>query len=199
LHHTGGTGGNPLAKSSSLTFKEINESHRLRWPDFPSEFVKGSFVGYNFLIFPNGERVQTRALGEETAAQRGSILNTISVCLVGNFTRGVESPTTSQILRLKSLLYALLTRDYASFVIAPGASFDIAVDRVKPHRFFQNTECNGSGLPDSWGREIAVHTIEERISILRELVLLYQRLLDKLKVVPLGMEARGCIETDVRG
>ena len=202
IHHSGGTLANPLVKSSSLTYEEINEAHRLRWPGFPSSIVlkgKPTYVGYNFLIFPNGERVQTRALGEETAAQYGFNLNTISICLVGNFAPGVEMPTKAQIIRLRALLLALITRDYTGLVVLQGTAFDLNISRMQPHRFFQPTECYGHGLPDTWGRDQGRNAIEERLGILQHILLLYQQLLARMKLLPLAGDTKLCAEVEARG
>ena len=115
IHHAGGLGGDIYASTKHLTLEQINNAHRARWGDFKSSM--DYWVGYNFLIFPkDGKIVQTRAIGEKTAAQKYHNEDTISVCVVGNFMKRpdgnpVDVPTEAQKQSLEHLLMALLEND----------------------------------------------------------------------------------------
>src|SRR5687767_8209126 len=107
IHHSGGIGNRYYASSQYLTANDVNNAHRQRWPNFPSE-LNGMFMGYNFFIDVTGKITQGRYIGEETAAQKGSNKNTISICLAGNFSKyqgePVDVPKLAQINSLKEVL-----------------------------------------------------------------------------------------------
>ena len=149
LHHVGGLYGQPNASTKNHTLEQINNAHKSRWPYFPSELNALWFIGYNALYFPDGKRIQTRLIGEETAAQIGHNLDSFSGCLIGNFTKGVDMPTWEQKNSLRRDLIALLGKkpESVGLKVKSGTQIDINVNRILPHRYLQsNTECFGSGL-----------------------------------------------------
>jgi hypothetical protein len=156
IHHFGPKGSDPMSKTSSQTEREINEAHKIRWPDFPSQ-LNGSFIGYNFIIWPDGTIKQYRYIGEETAAQKGHNFDAISICLAGNFTKGVELPTLEQKIKLRGVLQAFINGfsplDYKGM---PGTTVNVAKERILPHRILQpnHTECYGSALSDTWAQDL---------------------------------------------
>jgi len=195
VHNFGPTGTDPLSKSAHLTESNINNAHKNRWPELPSE-LNGSYIGYNFIIYPDGEMRQYRFIGEETAAQKGHNFDTLSICLAGNFTTGVESPTLTQKMKLKNTILALLRNDLKGMMIKPGTSCDFSVDRIYPHRVLQpnHTSCYGNSLSDNWAKSLV--TNEVQISLLTTLLELYRKLLKLKKLGSVGVD---CGTADVRG
>lgn len=183
VHHFGGMRNNPYASTQHLTLQDIDRAHKERWPDFKSEM--GYWVGYNFIIFPN-YWMQTRLIGEETAAVRGWNTRAISICLAGNFTllseKPVDRPTTYQRETLKYLMTSILEKRTieAGIKVKPGTQWDIPLKNIVPHRHFQLTQCYGNALSDSWAREIAAEYYAQKLSILKQLLSLYMSLLDIL-------------------
>ncbi len=179
IHHTGGYEFNKYASTRNLTVEQLNNAHQLRF-NFKSSL--GSYIGYNFFITSDGEVFQARSIGEETAAQKGSNLNTISICLAGNFiinpldNKMVDEPTEEQKKTLVTLLVGLLDGTH-SHVIAAGSKITAKLYNIHPHRFFSPTECYG-GLPDNWARELVSVVYKERIGILQTLLSLYTKLVE---------------------
>lgn len=173
IHHFGASSSTPLARVSNLTIDDINQLHRSRWPDFPSKLRPDLYVGYNIIIWPSGSYTQARYLGEETAAQKGHNLDTVSICLAGNFTLGAERPTPGQINRLKDILVRLIsgTPESIGLKVLPGTVLDISALNIWPHRKFagSNTQCYGTGLSDSWGLDILNGDVYARESLIQNL------------------------------
>jgi len=202
VHNTGGLGINARVSTQHLTPEAIDRAHKDR---FGMLSTLGHWGGYNFYIESNGALTQFRAIGEETAAQRGHNFDgeTISVCLAGNFTKGVDVPTKAQIEMLRAL--------YEALPQVPASS-------IVPHRLLQSgTDCYGA-LPDDWARQIlGVKTpapmtqeaeLKMRISILQQMLALWNKVLDlqrQLRTSGLGailfgsQSANSCSHTDVRG
>jgi hypothetical protein len=185
IHHTGGLGQDYNARTQHLTAEQVDNAHRQR---FNMVSTLGWFGGYNFFINRRGVLTQFRAIGEETMAQKGHNFDTISICLAGNFTRFVEMPTPEQVATLERLGGALLMRDVATLTslnvkFLPFTTLDITLDRVLPHRLLQrDTECYGSGLSDSWGRQIISGAYQKKLSQLRKILLDIQDFLKKTKL-----------------
>ena len=172
IHHSGGTTSNPLAYTQNESIAGIDNAHRLRWPDFPSSL--GYFVGYNFVITADGAVTQTRKIGEETAANIEHNLDTVSICLTGNFSPGVEMPTEPQISALKILLKQCLGATNVSWL------------NIVPHRALWATQCHGLALPDNWARNLVKNEPEAKASILKQLISIYSKYLQLLRVTKLG-------------
>lgn len=150
VHHFGGVGNDNFASTQKHSLNDIDSAHGARWPGFYSQILnlstgRGFLVGYNGIIFPD-RFVQTRAIGEETAAQMGYNFNGVAVsfCVAGNFTKRsngtlVDTPTQFQIDCLREL----------------RAKFpQVSTWNVVPHRMLGTTNCYGTGLPDDWARKI---------------------------------------------
>lgn len=138
VHHTGGLGTNKYASTQHLTAENIDVAHMQRF-DMLSTMRR--WGGYHLFIEKNGKITQFRALGEESAAVKGWNQGgiCISVCLAGNFLKGVDTPTSEQIKSLKEL-----------FAVLPK----VPPQNIVPHRALQNTtECYGD-LPDNWARNL---------------------------------------------
>src|SRR3990167_8541827 len=132
IHHTGGLLANNYASTKLLTAETINKAHKERW-NF-QDLLTGYFGGYNFYIDYQGNTTQFRAIGSQTAAQKGYNQDgqVISICFAGNFNKGVDTPSAEQI---------------ASFRRLTGELPKIKFQNIKPHRYFTgSTECFGSGL-----------------------------------------------------
>lgn len=190
VHNAGGLGNDARASTLHLTAAQINNAHQHRFNMFSSLAWWG---GYNFFIDKDGLITQFRAIGEETAAQRGHNFGgeTISICLAGNFTSGVDAPTQAQIDSLKKL--------YANFP-------QIQPQNILPHRLLQSgTSCYGSGLPDDWARKILTEDAER--ARLQTIIDLYIKMLDLyrqlralgLKGALLGAALGDCQHVEVRG
>lgn len=190
LHHAGGFQGRPHASSLFLTATEINEAHRLRW-NFESRYFRGSYVGYNFIYDPKSrEFTQHRAIGEETAAQRGHNWDTISICILGNYSivPGTELSAdrmTAQIERDVARFALDLIDGTSTHTLTPDATLDLSIYRVHPHRHFQaGTECYGTALSDRWiasllaryTKDPDTQILIERVALLKQLLALYLRL-----------------------
>lgn len=182
LHHFGGTDTNRLAPTGHLTLQDIDTAHRARWPEFKSSL--GYWVGYTGIIWPDGTFVQTRAIGEETAAVIGRNTGSISFCLAGNHL--VEPPTWQQKTKLKNLMVAIIQgrAKEAGLVIAPGTILNVKAHMIYPHRYaWPNTECNA--LPIMFGPELVID-YADRLSVLWITLRQLQQQLLKLKGLPAG-------------
>src|SRR3990167_4834981 len=171
-HHVGGLGNNPYASTLHLKAEEIDGAHRWRW-NFQSSYTK-LYGGYNFFIDREGKITQFRAVGEETAANKGHNQNgeVISICFAGNFdidpisAKAVDIPTSQQVHAAKIL------NDYLPVV--PN----------KPHRFFNSTNCYGKSLNDGWIYDIL--KVSPDIEQLSKL----QQALDQIRQIIFQLQAR---------
>lgn len=188
VHHAGGLGANRYASTQHITVKQINSAHKARW-NFPSKFIPNSYAGYNFIYTPYDRKfTQTRAIGEETAAQIGWNLNTISLCIVGNYTALPNSQTVDPMTKeieedVAEFIFDLINGSH-SWVIAPNTKIDLSLSRVHPHRWYGHTECYGTGLSDKWLTDLLAaykkppqEPLQKRVALLKKLVSLYLRLL----------------------
>lgn len=149
--------------AGNLTLPQLNNLHRSEWPELPSKLRPDLWVGYNFVIWKDGTYLQCRYIGEETAAQRGHNLDTVSICLAGDFTVGKDSPTFEQKKTLVWLIQNLVgasPQDMGSMSTLkclPSTLMYISKDNIFPHRVLQpnHTECYGSSLDDNWAKNLA--------------------------------------------
>lgn len=165
-HHSGGTQADANASTIKLTLAQLDADHQIRWPDFKSSL--GYYVGYNFVIFPDGSIVQTRKMGEETAAQLGHNFDTISICVIGNYNTGSPDRLDPRAVQtMKIILTQLLNEDFTTPVgptsmvpqILAGTTFNLSLGHIMPHRCIEApgyTECNGTSLPDTWARDLII-------------------------------------------
>lgn len=210
--------------AGNLTLPQLNASHKARWPDLPSELRPDLWVGYNFVIWKDGTWTQTRYIGEETAAQVGHNFDTVSMCMAGNFTAGIELPTEAQKKTLKWLILSVQQGNPVSVGLAvkQGTVLQIDPKNVFPHRVLQpnHTECYGSALSDDWAEKLAFpdvvvpppvthatdpvspqsaptgEKVNLMIAIIRQLIALYQELAKKQQGLG-GLHT--CQDSDVRG
>jgi len=175
IHHTGGLKHDPLYKTQDYKASFINYIHRER---FNMRSQLGMYGGYNFFIEADGKVTQFRKIGEETMAQKGYNTDTISICLAGNFTKGVENPTIQQETALKNLIISLLDAfSIKKWGIISNTEIKVNLADIVPHRRIGYTECYGSGLSDEWARNLVSDFYKEKITLLQKLLELYSKLL----------------------
>ena len=171
VHHSGGIENNPLASTKLFTAETINKAHQAKW-NYKSSL--GYFGGYNFFCDYWGNMTQFRAVGEETMAQKGYNFNgqVVSICLAGNFTKGVDIPSEAQKTALKELIL--------QFPQVPNTN-------IVPHRHFGQTDCYGLGLSDDWARNLpdVSYTMgpdieEQKKTLLKKIIELYKAIINKL-------------------
>lgn len=183
VHHFGSSALYPKASTKGMTETELNKLHKERWSDFPSK-LNGSFIGYNIVIYPNGEYKQYRYIGEETAAQKGHNLDTISVCLAGNFSHGADIPTLSQVASLKKIMRACVygKPEDIGLKVLPNTIIAITKKNIVPHRILQpHTACYGSYLSDTWASNLLdILTLEEEKTLVVHLTDVVKRLIEQI-------------------
>lgn len=171
VHHSGGIENNPLASTKLFTADTIDKAHQTKW-NYKSSL--GYYGGYNFFCDYWGNVIQFRAVGEETMAQKGYNFNgqVVSICLAGNFTKGVDVPSEAQKMALEELI--------RQFPQVPNSN-------IVPHRHFRDTECYGNSLSDDWARNLpdVTYTMgpdieEQKKTLLKKIIELYQLIIKKL-------------------
>lgn len=180
LHHSGGLGNNNYASTAHLTVEDVERGHKNRW-FFKSSL--GRYGGYNCIYDPKTRQfTQYRAIGEETAAQKGFNFNTFSLCVIGNY---IKHPVTGKTVDtmtkqiesdVAAFLSDLIGGNKRGLKLAPNTTLDLSVARINPHRFYQpDTQCNGS-LPDNWGRTIVLRHEYSNNPLVRQIVDLFYQL-----------------------
>lgn len=152
IHHSGGRANDKYASSATLTPEDIENSHKLRW-NFKSEL--GKYAGYNFIYSPIDRKfTQHRKIGEETAAQKGYNFNTISICIIGNYTLQPDGTPVDTLLPHTSMdvveFLINLIKGNHNWAIKEGTQIALTPFRIHPHRFYQQTECYGDAIGDEY-------------------------------------------------
>ena len=188
VHNFGGLKNNPYASTQHLSEAQLENAHRNNWPDFPSK-LNGSHIGYPLVIFPQYYK-QFRYIGEEAAHIKGRNVDTIGICLAGNFNKrpngtSVDYPTKYQTETLRLLLGILLEKKYKDYGIRvlPDTDLSLSIGRLWPHRTYQPagyTECYGNLLDDNWARELMVQYYAHKTSINQQLIRAYASLVEWL-------------------
>lgn len=94
IHHS-------ASNRDKTTLLQLNDWHKLRWPDFKSSL--GYHVGYQYFIDGKGTVYQTRKENEVGAHTLGGWnQKSVGICLAGNFEN--EIPSEAQIKALAGLL-----------------------------------------------------------------------------------------------
>lgn len=195
VHHTGGLGNDNFASTKNLSLDHIDNAHRARWPEFVSEL--GYWVGYAIVIFPNGEWVQTRLIGEEGAHCKGHNKRAVGICLVGNFNIGVDSPTLAQTVTLQRIQGWLVSGDLSNLKVKYGTVVNCSLNRIYSHRACSPagyTDCYGSALSNDWARALScipdsypiVTSSVANLSYVSRLMLLLYRLKDAISKKEFG-------------
>lgn len=121
------------AESPTPQFAAINEWHKAR--AFPLSSL-GYYVGYHYVIEKDGSVIQARKDAEIGAHDTGENMDSIGICLVGDFTN--SRPTLAQEKSFASLLRKLML------------TYNISVNSIEPHRRDDTTECPGLSMPENW-------------------------------------------------
>jgi len=178
-HHAGGLGTNDLASTRHLSPEHISRAHKERW-NAPSEIQdeRYRYAGYNFIYDPKTRLfVQCRAIGEETMAVKGQNFNSIHLCIIGNYNRAMSGFTIDNLdddIRqdIVKFLYDLIYGNARGLVLATQEiALDLDPSRVYAHRFFYQTDCYGTGLADTYFRDLLAQykpMIEETIDTTTE-------------------------------
>jgi len=221
VHHFGGTQASQFASTIRVSVDDIEAGHTQRFGyDFYSQIInpktgKGWRIGYNGIIFPD-RFVQTRAIGEETAAQRGYNFDGVAVsfCIAGNFTSDGEGSTVDKMTDFQLQTLRELKEIFPQ----------VALANVVPHRVLQQTQCYGTGLDDNWARKLVtvppvvtitnpktgeVEELKLKISLLMRIQQLLAIMIElKRKLMfgfaygfgsKLGSVARDCADIEIRG
>lgn len=198
IHHSGGIGTNDFASSAHLTFESINQAHKERW-NFPSKYIPNSYGGYNFIYDPKLRKIhQYRAVGEETAAQKGSNFDTISICTIGNYAlkpfpapvKPVDELKQETITDITNFLLDLISGrafSRSGYVVAPNTELKLSPTRIYPHYFFQPTQCYGQFMSADFFRKRVMN--EYYLDIQRQIMAIYAKIIDiknKRKLGKLG-------------
>ena len=140
VHHTGGTNADPLADTSHHTRDTIRNWHvnGLGWTD----------IGYHWVIEKTGKTVAGRPEHLRGAHCRAVNSTSIGVCVTGNFDSTM--PTNEQVQALGTLLCDLMEK------------YDIPINKIKPHRFWDIKTCYGNKLSDKWAQDVARLELEKR-------------------------------------
>lgn len=105
---------------------------------FPKSLL-GFYGGYHILIEKDGTIFRYRADNEIGAHDKDENINSLGVCLAGNF--DIEHPSVDQQKSLEAVL-----QDWM-------AKWNIPVTRIDPHRMGDTTDCPGKLLADDWARQ----------------------------------------------
>jgi hypothetical protein len=137
IHHS--------ASGKNTTLEQINEWHKAR--DFPLSTL-GFYIGYHFVIFPDGSVVNVRSpyeMGAHSPPNNGKI----GICVVGNFMFDTLSAT--QQVSLNSLVQNLKKL--------------YSITDVKGHRECNKTECPGDNL-FKWVLQQRIFWLQSLINLL---------------------------------
>lgn len=119
--------------SDAHQFDKINAHHKSQ--GFPKSQL-GYFVGYHYVIEPDGSVRQARKEDEIGAHDAGENPNSLGICLAGNFS--LRYPSEAQIASAALLVKQIRGRH------------KIPITRIEPHRWDDQTECPGTLLADNW-------------------------------------------------
>lgn len=187
VHHSGGIASDTHASSAHLTFKDIDNAHRHRW-NFPSEYIANSYGGYNVAYDPKTREFhQFRAVGEETAAQKGFNFDTFSICIIGNYTEGVDTLLPHTKIDVVNFLTDLCFGRHAGLVFAPGTTVSFHPSRIWPHRHFQQTECYGDAIEDNYFSKQVELRFYPQITMLQSLLVKLIELVKQLQAKAANM------------
>jgi len=210
VHHSGGLGTNNQASTAHLTTAHIEAHHKRKW-SFLSDL--GYYSGYNTIYDPKARAFyERRAVGEETAAQRGHNFDTFSICIIGNFnqrgwTRTSVDPMTKQIEQDVSMyLRDLIDGNKRRLIVSGNSKLRFSIARVYAHRFFSATSCYGTFLSGNWMRDLLVKydrvelgeegkraELKEKLALVQMILKLYIKLNDLLTATRKKQKAVGAI------
>ena len=129
-HHSASAGPGHQAKA-------IDAYHQQR--GFPKSSL-GFYGGYHVLVEKDGTIFRYRQDNEIGAHSYGQNVNSLGICLAGNFE--TEVPTKEQQEAFARQLHQWVER------------YNISIKQIQPHRHFKATACPGKRLYDAWAQEI---------------------------------------------
>ncbi len=153
VHHSGGTDQNPLEDTSNHTAKIMEDYHL-------SKGWEG--LGYQYVIHKNGDVWAGRPETYHGAHTVDYNKKSIGICLAGNF--DATLPTPEQIKSLTDLMNTIKVK------------YNIALDKIVPHRTFANKTCYGLKLPDDWARKLLQTPPISREDIKKQIIDLVNKL-----------------------
>jgi hypothetical protein len=131
--------------------QKINAYHKSR--GFPLSQLN-YYGGYHYLIEKDGSIFQYRNENEIGAHDKDENINSLGICLAGNFNR--KLPTSEQEQSLAEILDKLITK------------YQIPLTRIEPHRWGDTTDCPGTMLIDDWA--VKIYAIN-KLSLLKRILL----------------------------
>jgi len=154
FHHSGGSDFDPQADTSHHTIKQIDEWHKSLGFSISAS---GHHCGYHFVIYLNGMIVQARKIHEEGFQCVGMNRKSIGVLIMGNFDRHTTMehcrPSDAQKESIKYIQDNL------------NDKYNIAVEKMVPHRFFARKTCYGINLSDYWIKGLFNDVLKERLRL----------------------------------
>ena len=119
--------------SEAHQWDKINNYHKQK--TFPKSSM-GYWIGYHWVVERDGTARAAREETEIGAHDTGENLNSIGICLAGNF--NLHTPTLEQAASVARLVREIRAR------------WPIPLTRIEPHRWDDTTDCPGRLLPDNW-------------------------------------------------
>ena len=154
IHHSGSDYVRPQ-------FNGVNEWHKQQ--GYPLSTLN-YHCGYHYFLETDAFLIQARLENDDGAHTIGHNQDSIGICLAGDFNSG--SPTVAQTIVLKNLLIKLQEK------------YQIPLANIIPHRQGQaNRSCYGWKLDNDWAKNLLNENLEKKLSMLKTLLELYQKLL----------------------
>lgn len=97
---------------------------------------RGFYIGYHYIIEKDGSVFKAREENEIGAHDQGENIDSIGICLAGDFSK--DMPSVAQMKAFAALLLDIVYRH------------KISINAIEPHRRDDTTECPGSNLPDNF-------------------------------------------------
>lgn len=127
----------------------INNTHKERF-NFKSSL--GLYVGYQYIIYGNGELRQYRKDTEPGAHTKEQSMNfkSIGICLTGDY--DTELPSEAQVITLTKFL--------------KDKSKQFNIKSIRPHRFYAGYKsCYGNRLKDDWASSLTKGSMNPNVVI----------------------------------
>lgn len=141
VHHTAS-----VATPGKLQFEAVNRYHRDKdWGGGARspKSTLGYYITYHYFIDTDGRLIQCAKDTELRWHAGARNIDSIGICLAGQFDDGGNTiPTPQQTETLRALLKRKC------------AELKIPVERIYPHRAFAKKSCYGFHLSDTWARDL---------------------------------------------
>jgi len=183
LHHSGGLKDNARASTINTTPEQISDYHKSLW-NFPSKFITDGrirYAGYTVIYSPvTRQFVQCRVIGEETAHCLGQNKSSVGICIIGNYTKGVDKLTENTICDVTRFIFNLIHGNKRNLIVSPNTELQLSTQRIHAHRYYQsNTECYGTGIEDNFFRDKVIDHTKRLFTAYKQLLKLWYFVLDK--------------------